>query len=100
MLAVVPEPPLMVPQLCTGREVETAPMRSSALAVVGRGKAVCEIRGLELSGRPAFFTYLTVHMYYLSGGGPGHRVKVLIDWISARVGDPQNQVIDGGVLER
>ena len=67
-----------------------------ALAVVGRGKAVCEIRGHRLSGRPAFFTYLTVHMYYLSGGGPGHRLKVLIDWISARVGDPQNQVIDGG----
>ena len=66
-----------------------------ALAVVGRGKAVCEIRGHKLSGRAAFFTYLTVHMYYLSGGGPGHRVKVLIDWISTRVGDPQNQVIDG-----
>jgi len=66
-----------------------------ALAVVGRGKAVCEIRGHELSGRPAFFTYLTVHMYYLSGGGPGHRLKVLIDWISARVGEPQDQVIDG-----
>jgi NADH dehydrogenase len=66
-----------------------------ALAVVGRGKAVCEIRGHKLSGRPAFFTYLTVHMYYLSGGGPGHRLKVLIDWISARLGDPQNQVIDG-----
>ena len=65
-----------------------------ALAVVGRGKAICEIRGHELSGRLAFFTYLTVHMYYLSGGGPGHRVKVLIDWISTRVGDPQNQVID------
>ena len=65
-----------------------------ALAVVGRGKAVCEIRGHRLSGRLAFFTYLTVHMYYLSGGGPGHRVKVLIDWISTRVGDPQNQVID------
>ena len=70
-----------------------------ALAVVGRGKAVCEIRGHKLSGRPAFFTYLTVHMYYLSGGGPGHRVKVLIDWISARVGDPQNQVIDGGLAD-
>jgi NADH dehydrogenase len=70
-----------------------------ALAVVGRGKAVCEIRGHKLSGRPAFFTYLTVHMYYLSGGGPGHRVKVLIDWISARVGDPQNQVIDGGLTD-
>jgi NADH dehydrogenase len=70
-----------------------------ALAVVGRGKAVCEIRGLKLSGRLAFFTYLTVHMYYLSGGGPGHRVKVLIDWISARLGDPQNQVIDGWLAE-
>jgi NADH:ubiquinone reductase (H+-translocating) len=70
-----------------------------ALAVVGRGKAVCEIRGHKLSGRPAFFTYLTVHMYYLSGGGPGHRVKVLIDWISARVGDPQNQVIDGRLTD-
>jgi len=70
-----------------------------ALAVVGRGKAVCEIRGHKLSGRAAFFTYLTVHMYYLSGGGPGHRVKVLIDWISARVGDPQNQVIDGGLID-
>jgi NADH:ubiquinone reductase (H+-translocating) len=76
----------------------TTPFRyfdKGALAVVGRGKAVCEIRGHELSGRPAFFTYLTVHMYYLSGGGPGHRLKVLIDWASTRVGDPQNQVIDG-----
>jgi NADH dehydrogenase len=66
-----------------------------AIAVVGRGRAVCEIRGHELWGRPAFFTYLTVHMYYLSGGGPGHRLKVLIDWISARLGEPQDQVIDG-----
>jgi NADH dehydrogenase FAD-containing subunit len=76
----------------------TTPFRyfdKGALAVVGRGKAVCEIRGHELSGRPAFFTYLTVHMYYLSGGGPGHRLKVLIDWISSRLGDPQNQVIEG-----
>ncbi|HUB35697.1 MAG TPA: hypothetical protein VL972_02640, partial [Solirubrobacteraceae bacterium] len=44
---------------------------------------------------PAFITYLTVHMYYLTGGGPGHRLKVLIDWLSARVGKPQDQVIDG-----
>jgi NADH:quinone reductase (non-electrogenic) len=65
-----------------------------ALAVVGRGKAVCEIRGLELSGRPAFFTYLTVHMYYL-GGVPGQRMKVLIDWATTRLGKLQNQVIEG-----
>ena len=52
-----------------------------ALAVVGRGKAVCEIRGYKLSGRLAFITYLTVHLYYL-GGGPGHRLKVLLDWLA------------------
>jgi NADH dehydrogenase len=76
----------------------TTPFRyfdKGALAVVGRGKAVCEVRGHELTGRPAFFTYLTVHMYYLSGGGAGHRVKVLIDWFGSRTGEPQNQVVDG-----
>jgi NADH:quinone reductase (non-electrogenic) len=86
----------------TGATAAAAPFKyfdKGALAVVGRGKAVCEIRGHSLSGRLAFFTYLTVHMYYLSGGGPGHRVKVLIDWISARIGDPQNQVIDGGLAD-
>jgi NADH dehydrogenase len=67
-----------------------------ALAVVGRGRAVCEIRGLELSGRPAFFTYLTVHMYYL-GGVPGQRLKVLIDWATTRLGKLQNQVIEGEI---
>ena len=78
----------------------TTPFRyfdKGALAVVGRGRAVCAIRGLELSGRPAFFTYLTVHMYYLGGGGAGHRVKVLIDWFGARTGEPENQVIDGAL---
>jgi NADH dehydrogenase len=83
-----------------GAASATTPFRyfdKGALAVVGRGKAVCEIRGHQLYGRPAFFTYLTVHMYYLSGGGPGHRLKVLIDWTSTRIGDPQNQVIDGAL---
>ena len=57
---------------------------------------MCEIRGHEISGRLAFFTYLTVHMYYL-GGVRGGRLKVLIDWISARLGNPQNQVMEGSL---
>jgi NADH:ubiquinone reductase (H+-translocating) len=69
-----------------------------ALAVVGRGRAVCAIRGVELWGRPAFFTYMTVHMYYL-GGVPGQRLKVLIDWATARLGRPQSQVIEGVLRE-
>jgi NADH:ubiquinone reductase (H+-translocating) len=65
-----------------------------ALAVIGRGKAVCEVRGLKLSGYLAFLTYLGVHLYYL-GGAPGHRVKVLADWLGARTGNLGSQVIEG-----
>jgi NADH dehydrogenase len=65
-----------------------------ALAVVGRGKAVCEIRGLKLWGRPAFFTYLGVHLYYL-GGQAGRRLEVLLKWIGARFGERQSALIEG-----
>jgi NADH:ubiquinone reductase (H+-translocating) len=65
-----------------------------ALAVVGKGKAVCEIRGLKLWGRPAFFTYLGVHLYYL-GGQMGNRLEVLIKWIGARFGERQSALIEG-----
>jgi NADH:ubiquinone reductase (H+-translocating) len=80
-----------------GRPGASTPFRyldKGALAVVGKGKAVCEIRGLELSGRPAFFTYLGVHLYYL-GGQMGHRVEVLIKWIGARFGERQSALIEG-----
>ncbi len=40
-----------------------------ALAVVGRGKAVCEVRGRRLSGLIAFMMYITVHLFYLGGVG-------------------------------
>ncbi len=50
------------------------------------------MRGLELSGRPAFATDLGVHLYYL-GGGVGRRVGVLTDWATARMGRPRHQVI-------
>ena len=83
--------------LRNGQPGASTPFRyfdKGALAVVGRGKAVCEVRGIELSGRPAFATYLGVHLYYL-GGGVGRRVGLLTDWISARVGHPHHQVIEG-----
>jgi NADH dehydrogenase len=65
-----------------------------ALAVVGRGKAICEIRGVQLSGRVAFVTYLGVHLYYL-GGAPGRRLEVLIKWIGTRFGERQSALIEG-----
>jgi NADH:ubiquinone reductase (H+-translocating) len=67
-----------------------------ALAVVGRGRAVCEVRGHRLSGWPAFVMYLTVHLFYLGGVG-GRRVTVLTTWFSAGLGARQNMVIDGAL---
>jgi NADH dehydrogenase len=80
-----------------GRPGASEPFRyfdKGALAVVGRGRAVCEIRGIELWGRPAFLTYLTVHLYYL-GGQLGRRLEVLIKWIGARFGERQSALIEG-----
>ncbi len=65
-----------------------------ALAVVGRGKAVCEVRGRGISGRLAFYMYLGIHLYYLSGV-LGHRLGVLRAWISARFGIRGERVIVG-----
>ncbi len=83
--------------IAAGNPGATGPFRyfdKGALAVVGRSMAVCEIRGFKLSGVPALAIYLGVHLYYL-GGTPGHRVKVLIDWVSTRMGDRGGQLVDG-----
>jgi NADH:ubiquinone reductase (H+-translocating) len=82
--------------IAEGQPGASTPFRyfdKGALAVVGRGRAVCEIRGLQLWGRPAFFTYLGVHLYYL-GGEAGRRLDVLIKWIGARFGQRQSALIE------
>jgi NADH dehydrogenase len=65
-----------------------------ALAVVGRGRAICQIRGIELFGPPAFLTYLGVHLYYLGGVG-GRRLEVIMAWATMGLGALQNQVMQG-----
>ena len=80
----------------SGAPGATAPFRyfdKGALAVVGRGRAICEVRGLKLSGPLAFATYLGVHLYYL-GGVPGRRLTVLTQWASTAAGREQGRVIE------
>jgi len=67
-----------------------------ALAVVGHGRAVCEVRGHRIYGVPAFLMYLGVHLFYLNGVG-GRRVTVFSTWISAGFGARQNRVIQGAL---
>ncbi|MGA8006312.1 MAG: NAD(P)/FAD-dependent oxidoreductase, partial [Burkholderiales bacterium] len=49
-----------------------------SLATIGRSKAVAQFGRLELSGYPAWVTWLGAHIVYLIGFR--NRIVVLIDW--------------------
>ena len=65
-----------------------------ALAVVGRGRAVGEVRGHRLSGLIAFLAYIAVHLFYLGGVG-GRRITVAITAIGSLFGARESRVIEG-----
>jgi NADH dehydrogenase len=48
------------------------------LATIGRGAAVADVKGLKLSGLPAWITWLAVHLWYLVGFA--NRLFVFIRW--------------------
>ena len=51
-----------------GRETGAFQYRDKGnLATIGRSRAVADIKGLRLSGFPAWFVWLTVHLAYLIG---------------------------------
>ncbi len=59
----------------------TRPFRyrdKGALATIGRARAVADIRGLPLSGFPAWLIWLFVHLFYLIGFE--NRVLVMMRW--------------------
>lgn len=49
-----------------------------SMATIGRHKAVVQIRKFGFSGAPAWFTWLFLHIFYLSG--VRNRISTLIDW--------------------
>jgi NADH dehydrogenase len=53
------------------------------LATIGRAKAVGVIAGVQLSGVPAWLTWLLVHLFYLTG--LQNRLVVLVRWTSSYV---------------
>jgi NADH dehydrogenase len=62
--------------------LHTAPFRyrdKGTLATIGRARAVADIRGLRVSGFPAWLTWLMVHLFYLIGFQ--NRVLVLLRWM-------------------
>ena len=67
-----------------------------ALAVVGRGRAVCEVRGRRLSGLIAFLMYAGVHLFYLGGVG-GRRLNAGISALQSLFGARENRVMQGEI---
>lgn len=52
-----------------------------SMATIGRKAAVAHLAGRELSGFPAWFTWLFVHLLFLIGFR--NKVQVVVNWISA-----------------
>jgi NADH dehydrogenase len=48
------------------------------MATIGRRRAVLEYKGIRLSGAPAWWAWLFVHIYYLAGFK--NRLFVMIQW--------------------
>ena len=65
-----------------------------AMAVVGRGRAVGEVRGHRLSGLIAFLMYVGVHLFYLGGIG-GRRITVVINAVASLFGARQSRIVLG-----
>ena len=63
-----------------------------AMAVVGRGRAVCEVRGHRLSGPLAFLIYVGVHLFYLGGIG-GRRITVVVNAVASLFGARQSRIL-------
>ena len=62
--------------------------------MVGRGKAVCEVRGHRISGLIAFLMYIAVHLFYLGGVG-GRRIGVGLTMLGSLFGARQSRVMEG-----
>jgi NADH dehydrogenase len=52
-----------------------------SMATIGRKAAVAQLAGMKLSGFPAWFTWLVVHLLFLIGFR--NKVQVVVNWISS-----------------
>jgi NADH dehydrogenase len=55
-----------------------------SVATIGRFRAVCSVRGLHLSGTPAWVVWLFVHLAFLNGFG--NRAATLRRWATSMIG--------------
>jgi NADH dehydrogenase len=69
----------MVKARLSGRQFEPFRYRDKGnVATIGRARAVADVKGLRVSGFPAWLLWLVIHIWYLIGFQ--NRVLVLIRW--------------------
>lgn len=56
-----------------------------SVATIGRFRAVCSVRGIRLSGAPAWVVWLFVHLAFLNGFG--NRFSTMRRWITSVIGN-------------
>jgi NADH dehydrogenase len=49
-----------------------------AMATIGRHKAVVQVKKIQIAGFAAWFTWLFLHLFYLSG--VRNRIGTIVDW--------------------
>jgi NADH dehydrogenase len=55
-----------------------------SVATIGRFRAVCSVRGIRLSGLPAWFIWMFVHLAFLNGFGS--RFTTMRRWVFSMIG--------------
>ncbi|MET0324306.1 MAG: NAD(P)/FAD-dependent oxidoreductase [Ilumatobacteraceae bacterium] len=55
-----------------------------SVAAIGRFKAICSVRGIRLSGFPAWVVWMFVHLAFLNGFG--NRISTSLRWVRWLVG--------------
>lgn len=68
-------------QIRTGRRRPFRYFDKGNVATIGRAAAVVDLRGLKISGFPAWVFWLALHIYYLVGFG--NRLLVMARWAGA-----------------
>ncbi|HEX6025053.1 MAG TPA: FAD-dependent oxidoreductase, partial [Solirubrobacter sp.] len=68
-------------QIRTGRRRPFRYCDKGNVATIGRAAAVVDLRGLKISGFPAWVFWLALHIYYLVGFG--NRLLVMARWAGA-----------------
>ena len=68
-----------IKSLATGRELKPFKyIDKGSMATIGRHKAIVEVKSLRMTGIPAWYAWLWLHLFYLLGGR--NKIGTMADW--------------------